>query len=293
MANNPTLYNAVITGITSGNQQRWLLPDANGVVDFTIFRRVCEVVATAIDTRIGVISNINDSQITLMESICQGFFQHRAVENIRHELNAIADEIVNIFSDLNNILEPVPGDAPFIVPGEYTGQPVYWDGDKYAPLPAEEGLSLNELSVTTVDEHFVGIVMNAESNYLGIGSQDNPLGISDDFSPQNQIALVVFNTSAVEGGYNALIIGQTAITLTENMTEGDGPTTYEMTSGSHLFKIEGTTVLEMKLDAGVMKIGFFGRPPIAQPIITTGTTQQQLDQIIAALHNYGLIFDDR
>ena len=98
MANNPLLYNAVICGVTGGNQQRWLAQTAEP--DFTIFQAVAITVATNIDSAIPA-GSINTSQAALMQSICQGVFSNRDAQNLQHDLTNVIASIVQLYNQFS------------------------------------------------------------------------------------------------------------------------------------------------------------------------------------------------
>lgn len=104
MANNPALFNAIINGITGGNQQRWA--NQTGEINYSIFQAVAITVATAVDAAIPPAS-INGSQADLMQAICQGIFSHRDATNIRHDLPAIAARISEIYAQFSGSLQPI------------------------------------------------------------------------------------------------------------------------------------------------------------------------------------------
>jgi len=56
---------------------------------------------------------------------------------------------------------------------------------------------------------------------------------------------------------------------------------------------EGVPMLRIVEDDGVFKIGFFDAAPVARPSIVGSTTQQQVDSLIEALVDLGLVEDNR
>src|SRR5688572_3212527 len=97
MANNPALFNAIIAGITGGNQDRWT--SENPETDYTVFQAVVTVIALDIDALIPPIpGGASYAQARLMQSICHGVFTDRSAEFLRHEYPTVLSNIVSLFN---------------------------------------------------------------------------------------------------------------------------------------------------------------------------------------------------
>ena len=109
MANNPALYNAVISGATGGTQNRWLTStDSN---DYNAFRTIILALADQVDSLIATISGGPSlASIQLMQSICEGVMSSRLPIDDSF-IPGIANEIVALWT---SILAGMDTDVPSI-----------------------------------------------------------------------------------------------------------------------------------------------------------------------------------
>lgn len=111
MANNPKLYNAVISGATGGTQQRWITDPTSS--DYEGFVEAVVVLATAVDEAIETIEEgVSDSQAQLMQSIVQGVYAGRYIQSVNDGNYApIIGPIVALWTEVQGSLEgDIPGD---------------------------------------------------------------------------------------------------------------------------------------------------------------------------------------
>lgn len=123
MANNPTLYNAVICGATGGIQARWLSNADEASYD--VFRIQVVNIAEQVDTLIAT-TDIGGSASQLMQSIAQGVFADRFPTI--SDFTEIAATIVALYTNLidNAALDPI-GDILPLPPGLAESNILFWD----------------------------------------------------------------------------------------------------------------------------------------------------------------------
>lgn len=111
--NNPTIYNAAVSGIAGGVEQRWV-----ATVDPNLANRIAAV-ATAIDAQIAPIGGgATDAQAELMSELCMGVFSSRYLGNEPvSAYTQIIAAIVNAFNAIGAKLTYVaPGPPPVLAP---------------------------------------------------------------------------------------------------------------------------------------------------------------------------------
>lgn len=288
MANNPALYNAIVSGIIGGNQQRFLAPTV-GQADFTIFRTVAGVMADAIDERIQPLAEMSSSIVALMQSICQGIFQNQSVDAIRHNLPTIADNIVGLFEVGLAAFEEVPPDATgtTIPEGTYNGQPVYWNGTAYEPLPEGENLLFQQLGGELDEDSIASVQFDGTNSWVGVATGAE---LTRDPGLTNAIQL---RAVANETDWAEILIKSDGLFI--DYVDGALITRYHIGSGLHDFQINGTSILKMDYDTGstTTRLGFFGVTPVTAQTVTGATETDVLESLITALVNFGLIIDGR
>ena len=111
--NNPSLYNAAITGITGGVEQRWLQS-----VDASLPDKIAAI-ATIIDSSIAPIGGgATDAQAELMSELCEGVFSSRYLGNEHvSAYNNVITALVGTFNAISAKLTYVsPGPPPVVAP---------------------------------------------------------------------------------------------------------------------------------------------------------------------------------
>jgi hypothetical protein len=111
--NNPSLYNAAITGITGGVEQRWLQ-----AVDTSLPDKIAAL-ATVIDSSIApIVGGATDAQAELMSELCEGVFSGRYLGN--EHINAYNNVIAALVATFNAISVKLtyvsPGPPPVVAP---------------------------------------------------------------------------------------------------------------------------------------------------------------------------------
>ena len=123
MAINPIMYNAVLAGVTGGNQQRWAATQSQPVPS-AFLTDIAVIIADAVDAVTGIrfYHLTNPSEAKLIRAICQGEFIRyrqrlptidRAVFNADY-LPAIVQSIDAAYVHMRVALEYVP--IPFTLP---------------------------------------------------------------------------------------------------------------------------------------------------------------------------------
>jgi hypothetical protein len=109
MANNNILYNAIIAGLTGGNQNRWItFTDPN---DYSDFSDAVVVFATTLDDKIAP-GAFSESSANLIQSIVEGVMGNRLVVSTNPtDYDAITDAILALFTKMNDALQPVSGET--------------------------------------------------------------------------------------------------------------------------------------------------------------------------------------
>lgn len=109
MANNNNLYNAVIAGACGGNQQRWITDTVSS--QYATFQAIIAEIATSIDAAIEpIVGGGNSAQSALMQSIVQGIFAGRLLQNVQEANYApIVESIVALYVQLSESLQPSSG----------------------------------------------------------------------------------------------------------------------------------------------------------------------------------------
>jgi hypothetical protein len=287
MANNPAIYNAVIAGITGANQSRFLLP--TGTPNFTIFATLVETVAETIDNLIAPLSEMNDSIVMLMQSICQGYFEDRSVEALRHELPIVAGIIVDLFNAGFEILEATEPDSngTTIPEGTYAGQPVFWNGSEWTPLPEGSPLSFQKINNTASTEtELASLELDAAHQFVGIGvGEELERGSLED-------TILLKNVTGALSGESSVQIDPTAVSISHTTNSGD-TAVYTVGDNFHDLSVAGQSVIRIEYDGTNAKIGFFGATPVSTQSITGTTETQIMESIITALVNLGLVIDSR
>jgi hypothetical protein len=189
------------------------------------------------------------------------------------------------------------GDLP---PGDYDGEPFVWNGVEWGPQ-------------STIRVSAIQAVTPAASVQIDVC--DSVLILpTGDFTVQasgsaNLLAMSVVGTNIV--GPSVILNDTTAVNflrLSSSQWEGAGDfVSLSSVSGSGVsFEASGAelgcgTGQSVRLAInGVIRfqiddtgIGFFNVTPVAQQSITGVTEQEQIDSIVAALVNLGLVTDDR
>lgn len=104
-ANNPLIFNAVIVGISGGIQQRWIHNSEE--LSYELISKVIIEIATEIDLLIPT-EAFGESNIALMQSICQGVYSNRFPTEVNAEINTA---IVAFFTQAALGLESSPPPA--------------------------------------------------------------------------------------------------------------------------------------------------------------------------------------
>lgn len=109
MANNPSLFNAALSGCSGGGQERWITDPVAG--NYATFRAAAIVFATEVDAAIPVIvGGASAADAQLLASICQGVMASRLVTSIvAGDYTDIALAIAALFTEQSGALLPSPG----------------------------------------------------------------------------------------------------------------------------------------------------------------------------------------
>lgn len=203
MANNDALFNAALSGLVGGSQNRWLT--SLNTADYDPFRLDIVLIATAIDDLIPTIDNgPTVADIQLMQSICQGVFEARLV-NVETNFSNIAGAIVALWTNTKQgFIAPAPIDLEGNGGASFQ-QPILFDDFVSGSAP------IAGLGAGTVLRGGLG-----DTNWLGVftntGSGGQVWGVSSTAADDNTIGLGQLSTgsgttntavSAICRGYSA------------------------------------------------------------------------------------------
>ncbi|HEY3495622.1 MAG TPA: hypothetical protein VGK73_13085 [Polyangiaceae bacterium] len=147
--------------------------------------------------------------------------------------------------------------------GSYTGQPVVWNGAEYVPTDpdfASRRFRIREIrDVSGQEGNALGIIA---SNDVGISINSNHAGDT------NRIELLAGNSSGSNG---VLDLRRLVCSLS----------------------LDAFQIMAASGENSAAEIGFLGATPAPRQSITGTTEQEQIDSIVTALVNLGLVTDDR
>jgi hypothetical protein len=172
--------------------------------------------------------------------------------------------------------------ATGIPDGSYVGQPVYWDGETYEPLPLD--LPLIFSSIETPDgfriraPRFVSVVATDLSIEIECTNGSIAATAGQDFTLN-----VASGTSLMTATVSGMVMRSPVVQLTTTSALD-----FLTIAPSSIFM---STPGEMLFDSATL--GFFAQTPTPRPTVTGATTQDQVDSVIAALVALGLVIDGR
>lgn len=159
--------------------------------------------------------------------------------------------------------------------GDYTGQPLHWDGDDWSKLPLGQPLVF---SLIRIEGEFQAQGLDVSSNGSFLILAPTVAALDNNFNGEARVS--------VTGGGNffAYPLGYTGITVPANSTSFIGA---QDSGGLQVFNAA------FGLIADEAAAGFLGAPLVTRQSITGATTQDQVDSLVAALVAFGLVTDDR
>ncbi len=108
--NNPELYNAIVSGLTGGMQERWLRK-GSVASDYASFQTFVNLIATELDSAIAP-TVVGAGDIILLQSIAQGVFANRyPTATSASAYSDIAASIAALFAEIRALLQagtPIP-----------------------------------------------------------------------------------------------------------------------------------------------------------------------------------------
>ena len=170
-------------------------------------------------------------------------------------------------------------DVQELASGSYVGQPLRWDGAEWAPLPDGDALV------------FAVLLSNAE---LTIGSPST-LTLQADSTMQLAAADFALDVDATTLLHLNAVAGVALQGVVVNLIDASGLFFLELDSG--VARLQGASAAVQCDASGLslvgVKLGFYNAAPVARPVITGATTQQQVDSLVSALVALGLVTDGR
>lgn len=267
MANNNEIYNAALAGaIAAAKLGRWITNPVSS--SYASDRDTAVAFANTVDAAIPADEEMNQSKAQIILSLVNAVLAYKCF-GVAQVTTELAAAVAALYNELTPVLLPVSGGGSSLADGTYIGQPLYWDGSVWGPLPIDGILRPNIMGLSPLPseniEFRIELVPNdgQTETYLTLVAQ-GALG-----------RVTLYGESEVQlfGGFCAM-----------RSEAVEGVAKIECRSG------EGFAVKDL---ADAINISFFNGTPAPMQTVVGVTTQDQVNSIVSALQTYNLIIDGR